>query len=105
MPTLLASLDANASWIEAHPEEPALPRMVGEHEFTIGGRRGRRMIRAYSQWMLQRPLDYYRSLEGSAREEVEALLARVGGVDSMQTPIRRRVARRDNRLVPEDGAA
>ncbi len=105
VPTLLASLDANAAWIEDHPEEPALPRMVGEHEFTIGGRRGTRMIRAYSQWMLQRPLDFYGSLSGSAREVVDALLDRVGGVDSMQTPIRRRVVRRDNRLVPEDPAA
>lgn len=105
MPALLASIEANAAWIEAHPAEPALPRMVGEHDFTIGGRRGQRKIRAYSQWMLQRPLDFYRSLEGSDREGVDALLARVGGVEAMQTPIRRRVVRRDNRLVPEDGAA
>ena len=56
MPTLMEGMDANAAWMAANPDAQELPRGVGEHEFSIGGRRGRRMMRAFSQWMLQRPL-------------------------------------------------
>jgi glutathione S-transferase len=101
MPALMATLDANAAWIEANPDEQEIPRGVGEHEFVIGGARGKRMIRSYSQWMLQRPLDCYQSLEGEARERVDRLLERVGGQKSLQSPIRRRVTRRNNKLVPD----
>ncbi len=101
MPALLASLDANAAWIEANPDAEELPRVVGEHEFTIGGKRGKRMIRAYSQWMLQRPLNHYQSLAGNDRERTDRLLESVGGVQWMQSAIRRPVTRRNNRLVRE----
>ena len=101
MPALMASLDANKDWIEAHPDAEEIPRGVGEHEFTIGGKRGTRMIRSYSQWMLQRPLKHYQSLTGVGREGVDRLLAEVGGLDLMKTPISRPVTRRKNRLVPE----
>ena len=101
MPALMSSLDANAAWIEANPDGEEIPRGVGEHEFVIGGARGTRMIRSYSQWMLQRPLDDYQSLEAEDRERVDRLLARVGGQKSLQSPIRTRVTRRNNRLVPE----
>jgi glutathione S-transferase len=99
MPALLASLDANADWIEANPDLAELPRTVGEHEFTIGGKRGRRMMRSFSQWMLQRPLGYYQSLEGKDMERVDRLLDAVGGQACMQSPIRRPLTRRDNKLV------
>jgi glutathione S-transferase len=101
MPALMASLEANKDWIEANPGLEEIPRGVGEHEFTIGGKRGKRMIRSYSQWMLQRPLGHYQSLAGDDRERVDELLAKVGGVELMRTPISRPVTRRDNRLVPE----
>lgn len=101
MPALMASLDANAAWIEANPEAEELPRGVGEHEFTIGGKRGKRMIRSYTQWMLQRPLRHYQSLADDDRERVDPLLARIGGLELMQSPIPRMITRRNNRLVPE----
>ncbi|MBW2393297.1 MAG: glutathione S-transferase [Deltaproteobacteria bacterium] len=101
MPTLMATIDANAAWIESNPDTAEIPRGVGEHEFVIGGARGKRMIRSYSQWMLQRPLDDYRSLEGEDRERVDRLFESVGGKDWLQRPIQRRVGRRNNRLVPE----
>lgn len=101
MPALMATLDANAAWIEANPDAEEIPRGVGEHEFVIGGSRGKRMIRSYSQWMLQRPLDHYQSLEGEDRKRVDRLLEKVGGRECMQSPIRRRVTRRNNRLVPD----
>lgn len=101
MPALMATIDANAAWIDANPDAEELPRGVGEHEFVIGGMRGKRMMRSYSQWMLQRPLDDYQSLEGEDLERVDRLLERVGGKKCLQSPIRRRVTRRNNRLVPD----
>lgn len=105
MPALLASLDANAAWIEANPDAAELPRTVGEHEFTIGGSKGKRMIRSFSQWMLQRPLDYYQSLEAEDRNRVDRLLETVGGHACMQSQIRRSVTRRNNKLVAGLGSA
>jgi len=104
MPALMATIDANATWIEANPDAEEIPRGVGEHEFVIGGARGTRMIRSYSQWMLQRPLDDYQSLEAEDRERVDRLLARVGGQKTLQSLIRTRVTRRNNRLVPDHGS-
>ena len=101
MPALMATIDANAAWIGANPDAEEIPRGVGEHEFVIGGKTGKRMIRSYSQWMLQRPLDDYRSLEGEDLERVDRLLESVGGREWLQSPIPRRVTRRNNRLVPE----
>ncbi len=101
MPALMASLPANDAWIEANPQAEEIPRGVGEHEFTIGGKRGKRMIRSYSQWMLQRPLNHYQGLGSDGRARVDPLLATVGGLDLMRTPISRPVVRRNNRLVPE----
>lgn len=101
MPALMASLDSNAAWIDANQNTAQLPRGVGEHEFTIGGRRGTRTIRSYSQWMLQRPLDHYHSLDGADRMRADQLLGSVGGVELMQCQVPRRVARRNNRLVTD----
>jgi glutathione S-transferase len=99
MPALLSTLDANAAWLEANPDAAELPRVVGEHEFTIGGKRGKRMMRSYSQWMLQRPLGYYQSLEGVDLERADRLLETLGGYDAMQSEIRTPITRRNNKLV------
>lgn len=101
MPALLATLDANAAWIDANPDAEEIPRAVGEHEYTIGGKRGKRMLRSYSQWMLQRPLTYYQSLEGEDLKLADRLLREVGGYECMQKEIRRPVTRRNNKLVAE----
>ena len=45
MPALMASIKANAIWLDANPGASELPRAVGEHKFTIGGKRGTRAIR------------------------------------------------------------
>lgn len=99
LPALFASFEANEKWLEANPEEAVLPRATGEHEFTIGGCRGSRKIRAYTQWMLQRPLEFHESLGGADRDRVDRLLERIGGAELMQTEVRRPLARVDNRLV------
>ena len=105
MPALLETFEANAAWLEANAGESELPRVTGEHAFTIGGRRGKRKIRSYSQWMLQRPLDFHRSLGGADRERSETLLAKVGGEGFVDVENRWRVDRVHNRLVAIDRLA
>ena len=98
MPALMASIDANATWIEANPDAE-IPRVVGEHEYSIGGKRGKRMMRSYSQWMLQRPLSLYRSLQGEDLENADRLLDAVGGYECMQQEVPRPVTKRNNKLM------
>ena len=86
------------AWIEERPGRK-IPRVIGKHRFVLGGVEEERGIFPYSQWMLQRPLDWYRGLQGEDRASVDALLRAVGGHDAMQLPIRRRVRRVDNRIV------
>lgn len=88
------------AWVAEHPGRK-IPRMIGEHRYRIGGIEENRGVFPYSQWMLQRPLDWYRSLTGADRASADALLHSVGGYDAMQFEIRRRVMRVNNRLVSE----
>jgi len=98
-PLLLDTVRRLETWLEEHPERKHIPRVIGDHEFVMGGVKAQRKIFPYSQWMLQRPLDYYQSLQGADKADVDALLREVGGFEAMQTQIRRRVRRDNNRLV------
>lgn len=94
----VARLDA---WIEANPARQKLPRVIGKHRFVLEGVEEERGIFPYVQWMLQRILDDYRSLDAGERASVDALLARVGAPDALQIEIRHRVKRERNRLWVE----
>ncbi|MHB0777523.1 glutathione S-transferase family protein [Halomonas sp. WWR20] len=98
-PVLRDTVEAVARWVETHPGE-RLPRRIGQHRFRIGEAEGERSLMPFPQWMLQRPLDYYRSLTGPERDSVDALLARCAGLKAMQLEIPCRLERRHNRLVP-----
>ncbi|WP_334186616.1 glutathione S-transferase family protein [Noviherbaspirillum sp.] len=78
MPVLADSSRRVREWMADNPVKP-LPRAIGFHEFTLNGQRGKRIIRPYSLWMLQRARDYYQSLEGQDRAAVDALLLRADG--------------------------
>jgi glutathione S-transferase len=97
-PVLLDTVNRLETWLEENPER-RIPRVIGEHEFSLGGVKAARKIFPYTQWMLQRPLDYYQSLQGTDKESVDALLREVGGFDAMQTRIAHRLSRVQNRLV------
>ncbi len=98
-PILLDTVQRLPQWLEQHPDKLHISRAIGEHEFNIGGVTGKRLLFPYSQWMLQRPLDYYQRLEGARKEAVDALLDQVYGREAMATVVPRRVERRNNRLV------
>jgi len=85
-------------------EGPAIPRRIGEHQFSINGVTETRAVLPYSIWKMQRPLDYYRSLTGEPRQQADAFLQRVGGLPALQYQLPVRVTRVHNRLSLEAGA-
>ena len=97
-PVLRGTLDATEAWIEANPGA-APPRAIGKQAFTVGGCAGERLIFPYSQWMWQRAADADAALAAPDRAAAAPFIEAVGLADAFARPIRRRVARRDNRLV------
>ena len=61
-----------------------VPRIIGEHEFSINGITETRAILPHSIWKMQRPLDYYRSLSGADKQQADDFLQSVGGLDALQ---------------------
>lgn len=98
-PVLKDTFAAVARWCEENPDKERLPRGVGRHEFTIRGVTETRSLRAFTQWMAQRPLDYYRSLAGAEKDAVDAWLKRIGGYEAMQMEIPQPLKRENFRLV------
>jgi hypothetical protein len=99
-PVLVDTVRLLDAWVEENPGRK-IPRVIGKHRFRLGDAEDTRGVFPYSQWMLQRPLDYYRSLGGDARASIDTLLRAVGGFDAMQLSIRRRVRRVNNRIVAD----
>ncbi|MBX3622758.1 MAG: glutathione S-transferase [Rhizobacter sp.] len=79
LPVLADSARLLRAWVEAHPGEHRVPRVLGSHAFELEGKRGQRIVRPYSLWMLQRARDAYRALEPAQRERANRLLAELGG--------------------------
>lgn len=82
LPFVMALMDAVDTWCDAHPSAARAPRSLGEHEFVVGGVRGRRRLLTYTQWMAQRPLAVYAGLSPDQRGDVDAWLLRLGGEDA-----------------------
>ncbi len=88
-----------AHWRASHPDKPRISRVIGEHEFQIGGVTEKRLMYPYAQWMMQRPLDYFRQLDADQKPAVDELLAECGGTEAMRWEVPERVRRENNRLV------
>ncbi|HVW26014.1 MAG TPA: glutathione S-transferase family protein [Polyangiaceae bacterium] len=78
LPVLVDSSRLFREWLGAHPGE-RVPRAIGVHEFELEGRRGKRIVRPYSLWMLQRARDVYAALSGAERAAADRLLRAAGG--------------------------
>ena len=85
-------------WLAENPGRK-IPRVIGEHEVRFGDVTEKRLIFPYTQWMLQRALDYYDALNPAQRAEADEMLRKVGGYEAMQMKINRPVRRQHNRLV------
>ncbi len=102
-PVLAETVSHLETWLEAHADQE-ISRAIGEHVFTLAHGSEtiaeKRLVFPYAQWMLQRVLDYYGALNPSQRVTVDEFLKAVDGQEAMRIDIKRRVMRRNNKLVP-----
>ncbi|MDT0582121.1 glutathione S-transferase family protein [Brumicola blandensis] len=103
-PVQLNSAKETQKWILNNPEQHELPRKIGDHVFSLGDVSESRAIQSFSQWKLQRVLDLYNGFKAEERAQVDSLLLQIGGLEAMQTTIKHRVAKENNKLVSEKGS-
>lgn len=97
-PVLMSTIQHLENWAKGTIER-SLPRAIGMHDFKLGQTIGQRSVSPFNLWRWQRAYDYYHNLAPPERTRADALLASTGGAALMQTPIRQRVLRVNNRLV------
>jgi glutathione S-transferase len=97
-PVLKDTTQLVARWSTENPREP-FPKTIGQHDFELRGRRGKRNVYPYAQWMLQRALDAYRDTGPSDRYTIDRHLRRLGGLDQMHMDLPQRVARENFKLI------
>ena len=97
-PVLKNLVSKLGEWEQGNPGT-AIPRSIGEHEFTIGDSTGKRMMSPFNQWMLQRPINYYQQLDGDSKLHVQNWLEKLGGGEAMSMDIPKPVKRVNNVLV------
>ncbi|MET4260002.1 glutathione S-transferase [Bradyrhizobium sp. S3.12.5] len=85
-------------WAHNNPGLP-FPKTIGNHEFVLRGRTGTRCVYPYPQWMLQRVLDFYRSLDLGQRRVIDARLSELGGYEDMQMEVEEPLSRSGFQLV------
>ena len=78
MPHLQAVANLYTDWAQANPDTE-IPRAIGMAPYRIEGVDGERFASPFSLWMLQRPLDFYRALDGAGKTAADTLLEAVGG--------------------------
>ncbi|MGB0495487.1 MAG: glutathione S-transferase [Kangiellaceae bacterium] len=76
-----------------------IPRTLGQHNFKIGDCEEKRSVLPYSQWRMQRPLNYYLSLTSEEKQQVDPLLKEVNGLYAMRFKVEHQVMRENNKFV------
>jgi hypothetical protein len=99
LPVLEKTVSAFTAWAKDQAPGTEIPRALGMHEFTLGGVTAERAIFTFDLWMLQRPLDFYRGLEGDAKEAADRLLARAGLGGIVALPDYPRITRKNFKTV------
>jgi len=75
-----------------------VPRFLGMHRVKVAGVSAERIVIPYSLWMLQRPLDFLRSLKGEERLQAGRLLEAIGAGSLFDLQQQVRLKREKNRL-------
>lgn len=99
LPVLVDTIHRTGQWAKQNPGEHRVPRVIGSHDYELEGVRGRRMVTPFSQWMFQRPLFHYQSLDGTSKERADALLGPLGGLPGLNPPVPTRVDYENHRVV------
>ncbi|HFB66328.1 MAG TPA: glutathione S-transferase family protein [Aeromonadales bacterium] len=76
-----------------------IPRRLGTHDFNLGGVNEQRLVLPYSLWKMQRPLDYYQSLNSDEKAEVDPFLKSLGIYKAMQFKLKYPIVRINNRFM------
>lgn len=98
-PPLLETIEKVADWAEENPEKKRLPRTIGKHPFTIGKTASERRIFPFQQWMFQRSLDFYQSLNDIEKNRIDPVLKKLGGYQGLQQEVPVRLDFMGHRLV------
>ncbi len=98
LPVLSSTVAHLEKWLEDNPEAD-IPRGIGFHEFSVEGVTGTRVIMTYTQWMLQRALNFYRELDGSDKKAADDLLTAIDGTAMTDIHISKPVSFENFRLV------
>ncbi len=99
IPVLLDTAKRLDEWAALQPHGARVPRGLGSHEFSIGGRQGERSIITFSLYRLQAAMDVYAGLGGAVRQSADALLDSVGAGALKGYKPARRLERSEFRLV------
>ncbi len=105
VPMVAASVDATDAWAAEHAKagEP-VPAAIGLRQSLYRDVTLSAAARPYTLWMVQRPLDAYRSLGGAERARVDAALAGTGWEEILALRPRHRVGKRNYQVVWESQA-
>ncbi len=100
LPVLANTNQRLDEWRADNPNTAEVSRLLGSHQFSIGGIQSERAIQPYCLWMFQRPVDYYQSLSADLLENhsVNALLSQTGFADALSAGLSNRLVRKDNKL-------
>jgi glutathione S-transferase len=102
VPLLLDNVRSFETWADSRPgdtDEP--PRGTEMHRTQLRGVAFDRFTSSYTLWMLQRPLDAYRSLSAQERAAVDTAIAGTGCEALFAYTPRHRLGKRQNTLVFE----
>ncbi|TDF41451.1 glutathione S-transferase [Alteromonadaceae bacterium M269] len=91
------TIDTIQEWAESNAGVE-VPRMLGQKAFKMGDVEGEKAITTFTQWKTQRILDTYQAFEESDKASVDAFLESVGGYESLQLNIKKRMSRENNQL-------
>jgi len=98
-PALECASQAIAQWADGKDPGTTVPRRLGMQSFTIGDITEQQMSISFSQWMMQRPLDFYQSLPELQKQVVDRYLEPLGGKRAMGFQPAKRVELENYKLV------
>jgi len=96
LPTILDMDQRLTAWREENSATKEIDRYIGWHSFVAEGVEGTRRAQSYPNWMFQRSVDFYQSLENTA--DVDHLLDQVGMGTALRDGLKNRLERRKNLL-------
>ena len=97
LPDILDVIQHNTRWLNENPDGN-LPRHLGMHDFTVGNITEQRMISTYSQWMFQRPYNFYHQLSDSDKAAMQGFLSDCGCLEALNADIPIQVERKSGQL-------